>query len=258
MNITTPHPLAAGAVCFALIILAITLGYVIGKRVKALLQKETAPIGAVVAAILGLLAFTLGFTFNIAASRFEMRRQLVLDEANALGTLYLRSQLIAPELGQQAAPLIRRYVELRANIATQPEQLTAALTQSTELHEKLWELAVQLARSSPHSPISALFVEVLNQVIDLHTTRTTVALSYRVPPSIWIMLALVAGIAMLGVGYQFGAAGSLNKVATVILAVSFSAVVMLIADLDHPYEGLLRVSQKPMQDLLLSIASDTN
>ncbi len=256
MNIPPIHPITAGAACFILIILAITVGYVIGARVKALLQKEVAPIGAVVAAILGLLAFTLGFTFNIAASRFETRRQLVLDEANALGTLYLRSQLIAPELGSQAAPLIRQYVEIRANIASQPEQLAVALTKSTDLHTKLWEIAKQLAQSSPHSPIAALFVEVLNQVIDLHSSRVTVALGYRVPPSIWLMLALIAGIAMIGVGYQFGAVGSLNKVATVILAIAFSAVVMLIADLDHPYEGLLRISQKPMHDLLLSIASD--
>ena len=117
------------------------------------------------------------------------------------------------------------------------------------MHDELWSHAIALAKGDLNSDIGALFVEALNQVIDLHTSRVTVALQYRIPLGIWMGLLIVTMISMLTVGYHFGLSGRTNTLIHLVLAITFSAVVLLIADLDRATQGALRVSQEPMLKL---------
>jgi hypothetical protein len=114
------------------------------------------PVGAIIAAILGLLAFLLAFTFGMAASRFDTRRELVLDEANAIGTTYLRAALLPEPHRTEIRSLLRDYVDLRLQ-AAQPEMTVPALAGSEELQGRLWAQAVIVGEKNP-TPITGLFI----------------------------------------------------------------------------------------------------
>lgn len=214
-------------------------------------EKES-PVGGMVAGTLGLLAFMLAFTFGLAGSRFEDRRQVILSESNAIGTTYLRAAMLPEPMRMEVKNLLREYVDLRVETVQQPANLAQALSKSEELHERLWAQAVAVTEKD-RSPITAIFVESLNEMIDLHATRVQAGLRSRVPAVIWIVLYLLAILAMEMIGYHAGLANSRRSIAAIALIIGFSLVLFLIADLDRPGQGLLRVSQQSMIDLRKSM-----
>jgi CDP-diglyceride synthetase len=244
-------PLAALFFLTVVIVLAsITIGYRVGLRRRKRTENEgEGPVGSVVGAVLGLLAFIMAFTFGIAASRFDARKQLLLDEVNAIGTAVRRADLLPEPHRTESRRLLKQYVDIRADLARQTMNIPQAIAASEALHDELWSHAVALARADLNSDIGALFVEALNQVIDLHTSRVTVALQYRIPVHIWMGLLLVTVLSMVAVGYQFGLSGRTNTLMHLVLALTFSAVILLIADLDRATQGALQVSQEPMLKL---------
>lgn len=244
-------PLGALFFLTTVIVLAsITIGYWIGlRRNKRVGNPGEGPIGSVVGAMLGLLAFILAFTFGMAASRFDARKQLLLDEVNAIGTAVLRADLLPDPHATESRRLLKAYVDIRVDQTRMGGDIAAAIAESEALQLELWSHAIQLAKADLDSEIGALFVESLNSVIDLHTSRITVALQYRIPQRIWMGLLSLAVLTMMAVGYQFGLAGRHNILIALVLAMAFSAVVLLIADLDRGTQGALRVSQEPMLKL---------
>ena len=231
-------------------LLSIQVGFRVGVHRRRRAEGEAeGPIGSVVGAMLGLLALILAFTFGIASSRFDTRKQLLLEEVNAIETTYLRAGLLPEPHRSESRRLLRRYVDIRVELPKDQASLAQGLAESEALQHQLWSHAVALARTDLDSDIGALYVESLNQVIDLHTARVTVSLLQRVPASIWAGLIIVTVLSMAGVGYQFGIAGRSGFLIQLVLALTFSAIVYLIADLDHPTRGLLKVSQQPMLEL---------
>jgi protein-S-isoprenylcysteine O-methyltransferase Ste14 len=213
-------------------------------------REEEAPVGSMVGATLGLLAFILAFTFGMAASRFDTRKELVLDEANAIGTTYLRAELLPEPERTQIRNLLREYVDVRLpkGVLTH-EKINQAIVRSEELQGQLWSQAVVMSEKTPNSVIAGLFIQSLNEVIDLHSKRVTAALRNRIPGSIWVALYFVAVFAMVAMGYHTGLTGRRSLVANIAIILAFSAVILLIADLDRPGEGVLKVSQQSMLDL---------
>jgi hypothetical protein len=200
---------------------------------------------------LGLLAFMLAFTFSLAASRFEARRQILLQEANAVGTTYLRAGLLSEPMRTDAQNLLREYVDVRIE-AVQPGKLEQGMAKSEELHQRLWAVTTTAAEKEKNV-ITSLFIQALNQVIDLHATRVMAGVRSRVPGIIWIVLYLLLILAMVMLGYQSGLAKSRRSMAALALVIGFSSVLYLIADLDRPGQGLLQTSQEAMTDLRRSM-----
>jgi hypothetical protein len=233
----------------AVVLAAVEVGFRLGRlrRRQAETEKESS-VGAMVAATLGLLGFVLAFTFGLAASRFDTRRLTLVDEANAIGTTYLRAAMLPEPERSESRRLLREYVDLRV-ADVNPEQLQRALSGSTELHSRLWAQAVAAADKGPRSVPTGLFIQALNEVIDLHSKRVLVGLRNRIPGSIWAALYVLAILAMAQLGYHEGLASPRRSPAVLALVLTFSAIMLLIADLDRPLEGLLRVSQQAMIDL---------
>jgi hypothetical protein len=235
-----------------LVLLAVEAGFRIGRwRQRRAEQERESLVGGMVAALLGLLAFLLAFTFGIAASRFDTRRELVLDEANAIGTTYLRADLVPEPHATEIRALLREYVDLRLE-AVEPAKTAAALARSEELQGRLWAQAVVVGTKNP-TPITGLLIQALNDVIDLHAKRVTMGLRNRIPVTIWGALYLTAILAMALVGYHAGLTSATRTFATPVLVVAFSGILWLVADLDRPQEGLLQVSQQAMIDLRKSL-----
>lgn len=229
-------------------------GYRFGHyRRKAFAQEPQAQLGTLVGSILGLLAFLLAFTFNVALSRFDDRRAAVLIEANAIGTTYLRADFFDDPQKGQIKKLLREYVQTRIHGIEPGAASGEVISKSEALQNQLWSLAATLGREHQSSPICALYISSLNDVIDMHAKRVTLDFHARVPFSVWIDLFAVSIFSMLSVGYYFGLAGNRSWGETLLLIASFSVVMLLVADLDRPFEGLIKTSQQPMIDLQKSI-----
>ena len=231
------------------ILLCLTAGFRAGLVVRKRRAGEPdGPIGGVVGATLGLLAFMLAFTFGMTADRFGERKELLLEEVNALGTAMWRADLLPEPHRAECRRLLRDYVALRARPVIDPSKLALGLAETERLQVQLWAHAVALARADMDSDVGALFVEALNRIGELHNSRVTVAMQYRIPPLIWQVLVALTLLGMTAVGYQFGVVGRGSLPVHLILACSLALVVLLIADLDRG-TGLLKVSQQPMLDL---------
>jgi hypothetical protein len=213
-------------------------------------EPET-PVVSIAGATLGLLAFMLAFTFGMAESRYEARRVLVIDEANAIGTTYLRAGYLPEPQRSKIRGLLREYVTVRVEgvEGAKSGKIAAAIARSEELQGQLWTETVALAEKTPGSIVAGLFIQSLNEVIDLHTKRVMAGTQSRIPGIVWVGLSLVSILAMAAMGYQEGLDGKRSPVATITLVLAFSAVFLLVADLDRPHEGWLKVSQQATMDL---------
>jgi len=204
-------------------------------------------VNSMVGSTLGLLAFMLAFTFGVAMSRFDDRRQLIVDEANAIGTTYMRADLIDEPHRSAVKRILREYIDIRVQGAQHASLMELAIRKSEELHDDLWAHAAAVGRAHDSDVIS-LFIESVNDVIDLHAKRLANARG-RVPESIWAALLFVSALSMGGMGYQIGLSGHRSWWASLILVITFSMVMLIIADLDRPWEGLLNVSQQSLINL---------
>jgi uncharacterized membrane protein len=126
-----------------------------------------------------------------------------------------------------------------------PRELPRALTRSEELQDQLWARAAALGQEAGSGPFAAALI----QMIDLHSRRVTAGMRNGIPGTIWLALYCVTALATMITGYRTGIAGRRSMAATLILALAFSAVIVLIADLDRPQQGFLKVSQQPMLEL---------
>lgn len=210
-------------------------------------KEKEQPVGAMVGATLGLLGFMLAFTFGLAASQYYHRRDLVLAEANAIGTTYLRAEMLTEPHRTEIRNLLREYVDVRVSI--QQENLNQVIHRSEELHRRLWSQAVAEVKKNPTFFIAGLFIGSLNEVIDLHGERLEAGLRRRIPGIIWFVLYFITVLAMAAIGYHAGLTGTRRSLSILAVVLTFSAVISLIADLDRSAEGLLKVSQQAMVDL---------
>ena len=224
----------------ALVLSAIEGGYRLGSyRHRQSGREKEAPVGAMVGATLGLLAFMLAFTFGMAASRFDTRKQLVLDEANAIGTTYLRTAMLT-ERRDEIRALLRSYVDVRLE-AVRSGRVVEQILKSEDIQGQLWSAATAVGLQNPDSIVVGLFVQSLNEVIDLHAKRVTAGLRNRIPGAIWVVLLTIAVLSLAAMGYHAGLVGTTRSIAIIVVAVTFSAVIALIANLHCPQEGSLIV-----------------
>jgi hypothetical protein len=232
----------------AVFLLAAEGGYRLGARVRAGMgSSEVAEMGTTVGGLLGMLGLLLAFTFGMAGERFDKRKTLVLEEANAIGTTWLRTDLIQEPQRTQARDALREYTQARLD-AVDASKRGEAIARSERIQITLWSAASSAAAAAPTPPV-ALFVAAVNEVIDMHARRVTAAVRNPIPPVIFATLYAVAILVLGALGYAGGLAGDRSTVATVTLTLVLSVVIILILDLDRPYEGLLTVSQQAMQDV---------
>lgn len=243
-----------GIFLFSLMItfLSIELGYKLGKwRQGRLTREEKVHTGPAVTASLSLLAFMLAMVFGVVESRFNEMKHVVLDEANAIGTAYLRADLLPDADRAEIRQLLHDYVNLRIEAVQSgtEKQIEQAVERSEDLQRDLWSKAVTIADQQP-TPISALFVQSLNELIDIHETRITVGIHNRLPGFTWMVLYGLAILAMVMGGYDTGLYGRRRVIAiTVSAAVAFSVVLALVIVLDRPQQHLSMTTQAVMIDL---------
>ncbi len=243
-------PIAAIYACVVLLILvACEVGFKLGHHHYLARQDKDAPtsIGPMVGGLLGMLAFVLAFTFSMAAAQYDLRKQNVLNEANAIDTAYLRADLIGEPQSTEVKRLLREYVRVRLQAANTGD-ISSALPESVAIHKLLWAQAVSVATLKPGAN-SSMMVQSINEVIGMHEKRITALLHTRIPPSIWIGLLVINFLTMLTLGMQIGLNGKRRLVAVVPLSMAFAVLVTLVVALNRPHSGLITVGQQAMVDL---------
>ena len=234
-----------------LVVLAVEAGSRIGiARARKSEKERNAPIDAMVGSTLGLLAFMLAFTFGMANTRNDARKQFVVDEAVAIRAADLRAQLLPDPYRHDIRALLLQYVDVRLAGALDPRRTKQAIERSEKLHELLWLRVADV----PPADRGAMAAAVMD-LVGLHIKRVNAAVHNRIHVSIWMALYGLIALAMGIVGYGAGISGRKSTVAVAALAVAFSVVLLLIVDLDRPQEGFIKVSQQAMDDLELKLRS---
>lgn len=239
-----------------LLLVSAELGYRLGLRLHRMQDEpRKGQISGVLGAMLGIVGLMLGFTFAMSLGRYEERRDLVIEEANAIGTTYLRAAFL-PEAHQTAVEgLLRRYVDERLQFyASGPdrERISAAEAAAARTQRELWRHAVAAGKETP-TPLVASFVSSLNDTIDLDAKRLN-SLRAHIPGAVWILLLAVSMCGCCGSGYGAGGSGKRSGFANVALPLLLALIITLIADLGRSRAGMILISQQPMLDLEASLA----
>jgi hypothetical protein len=228
----------------------------IGFRIGTWLQRREpdsgkAPVaGTVVGGMLGLMAFLLAFSIGIVINQHNGRKAMVVTEANAVGTAYLRAGFLGEPDRTSSRDLLREYVEVRLAAAADPEALLeSAMTRSEEIHGELWSIVEEQVRQGQESDVMALFVESINEVIDVHSLRLA-AVDLRLPRLLGVVTYAATLLSFLLVGVANSADGKRDPLAILLFALAYVAVLIILVDLDRPQQGLITVSQTALSDLL--------
>lgn len=243
---------------FIFMLLAMEIGYRSSRRRQARTAEAVTQANAVLAAMLGLLALMLAFTFSAALQRYEDRSQTVVAEANAIGTTYLRARLLPREMHDEVQALLRQYLDVRIQEgrvdATEPELHESLLRQAKLMEEQLWSHAVRAAELDKSVVASGLFIQSLNELIDTSATRDA-ALNRQVPEIVLFLMLATIVLTTATLGYASGIAGHRVTLAAFVLVILIALVVYLIIDLDRPRRGAIQVSHASMLSLQQAIGA---
>ncbi|MEZ4768692.1 MAG: hypothetical protein R2844_09740 [Caldilineales bacterium] len=251
------NSIVIAVILFVLLVVAVEIGYRLGLRNRARSDDEAkSHINALQASLLGVLALLLGFTFSLALQRFDSRSQAVVDEANAIGTTYLRTNLLPPAIQQESQRLMRSYLDVRVregDVALSDESdRQALLDQAAQYQNALWHQAMLAAQEDKSPVTSGLYIQALNSMIDSFGSRNA-ALDRHVPELVLYLLFVSFILTWAIVGYAAGAAGHRPSRVAYLMLVLVVLVVFLIIDLDRPRRGLIEVNQSSLVGLQTAI-----
>jgi ABC-type multidrug transport system fused ATPase/permease subunit len=229
------------------VLIPIFIGQRYGRyRSKKLEELQHTPVGTVVGATFGLLAFMLAFTFQIVTNRFDTRKDLLVDEVTNIRTAYLRAGLIPEPYRSESRKLLVKYVDLRIQLASDFLKLDLVKSGSEQIIDTLWKYSEKLGEFDRSSENYALFISSVNDLVDNYNQRITMAMEFRIPVVILWTLFIITFFSMFALGYQFGISGKGSFRINLILGIIFAVVMFLILALDRPEIGIAQVNQKPM------------
>jgi hypothetical protein len=228
-----------------LVLLAVEGGYHWARSTHRSTVEQVAPVGAMVGALLGLFAFLLTFTFGMAATRYHDRQLALLQETNAIRATYMQAEMLAEPHRTAVRTVLRNYVQERLQWVG-----VAKAQAGLSWHELLDQLWAQAAAVGAHNPGGVdVFLNSVSAVINLRAERMILRERSHIPSAFWAALYVVAILALAAMGYHGGVAGTHRSPVALAVAIAFAVVILLIAALDRPGEGLVNVSQQAMIDL---------
>jgi len=235
-----------------LLVIVTEAGYALGRRSAAARdEKRLSQFGAVQAAVLGMLGLLLGFTFSMAAERYDGRRALMVEEANAIQTAWLRAGMLPDAHRQPVRSLLRSYVEVRLRPDAAREVTPVSQRPASSIQRELWQHAEASATEAAND-ITATFVEALNDVIALDRQQLAAARN-RIPIGVWAILMTVAAVGSYVTAFANGTNPPRSAFATVLLPLLLAVLILLIVDLTSERRGVISVGHQPLIDLLDSL-----
>jgi hypothetical protein len=233
---------------------ATATGVLLGRRLRHHSEVLREPFGVLQGALLGVVGLILAFGLSLAVGRYEGRRTAVVDEANAIGTTYLRAQLIAEPARTRSLALLREYTDLAIRLAHDvPSSSGMRRTAAEEgvVQRRLWRLAGEALDADPVASGPRLYVDSLNTMIDMQTVRIS-GLNNRVPGAVLALEVIGAAIALGLLGLFLSVLG--RGLLPIVFAAALVSMLLLVTfDLDRPVRGLITVPATPLESLRASM-----
>lgn len=245
------------------LVIAFEIGYQLSKYTAVKNDKEGFNSASpMVGGLLAMLAFMLAFTFAMTAGQHNLRKQHVLDEANVIGTAYMRADLVGERDEAKIKELLKEYVDGRVyaigmgNINIMQGTMKSAIKRSEEIHKELWDQVSSATKREP-SLNSWLLIQSINDVVDSHQKRVTAGFYNRIPSSIWLVLLTISALTLMTMGSQARLSNSRRLVSVIPLILAFTALTAVVLDLDRPQEGMITVGQEAMINLQKSLSRES-
>ena len=235
------------------------IGFRLGYRKKDSADEKTrSHVNSFAVAMLGMLSLIIGFTYSMAGERFSNRKELIVDEANAIGTSYLRSKLIPSPEKEMIGETLRQYADARIEVNTLSENnqdLTQATARTKALQEKIWASIINLSDKGDRLVLVSSLTQSLNPLFDLQE-KAIAARIYRVPPIILLLLFFETIISLGIVGYGCGLSGNRLFLPILIMIVFILISIYVIVDLDRPTRGFIKASHQSLLNVKNDIDMD--
>jgi hypothetical protein len=220
------------------------MGFRMGRYVERRVEGAHEGTSTIQAAVFALLGLLLGFTFANGISHLDQRRLLIIQESNAIGTAYLRVDLLPANQQQEMRGLFRQYLDARLDVYEKLPDLMAAkesLQRAAQLQQEIWSRAIAGSREDPTQNVARLLLPALNEMIDVTTSRT-IALHTHLPPLIFGLSISVALLSGLIAGYDTARRKSRSWFHGLLYAMVISITIFTVLDLDYPRFGLIRLT----------------
>ena len=235
----------------SIVAVAMAIAAIVGSVMRAWRDRRRGPQeadgaeGYLVSAVLGLLALLTGFTLSLAIDRFEARRVLVLEEANAIGTAYLRAQLLEQPHRKRVGDILVAYTDNRIDLATaSTDRVPALLKRNDAMLTDLWAATAAAFTTIKGMDFSSTFVDSINNVIDLDASRKA-ARAARVPSAVFAFLVVYLVVSSAVLAYAL--VGQRRRLAAGFTLVLLGTSFVLVLDIDRPRTGGVQESQRPME-----------
>jgi cytochrome bd-type quinol oxidase subunit 2 len=234
----------------SIIVLSVRAGIAFARwRKKRVAHEDDSSINTLVGSTLGLLAFILAFTFSLSSSRFDARKQFLLEEVNSIETSWLRAGLIEEPYKSLIKQALKEYVEVRMLTTKNPITLKEGINTSVEIQNTIWTLITNMNQKNIGKDIiNVKLIEAINDMFDYQTRRITKGVQDRIPNLIWIALFALIIIAMFEIGYLLGKSEKSNWALVLALSMSFSIIIIIIVDLDSS-KGNITINNQAMYDM---------
>lgn len=235
----------------ALMLLACEAGFWVGRRTASRAHPKAFDNAMNwQGAVLGLAALLIGFTFAMAVTRFDARKQVLIAEANAVGTTYERTRLLDEDVGNAVRQLIRRDIDLRIALfdAVDPKRMGELERATVELQHQIWSRLAAVGRADPHSITAGLVLQAASEMSERAAERRAMR-EIPVPSTVFLVVILVSAFAVASIGYTLGLAGARMSFGMLVIPLLVAGVIMLVIDIAYPSLGVVRIPDLPMLNL---------
>jgi hypothetical protein len=248
-----------GLAMVALLLAAGEIGYRLGSARVDAPDSLRSLMSGTGAATLGLLGLLLGFALSMAIARWDIRRDVIVDESNAIGTLSLRAGLLEDPLRGELREALRVYTDARIAMGgsrSQPDTLRAARLESEALHSRIWSIVERANQPTTMNATLSSLISSANELIDLHELRLA-SVENHLPAALFLLLLSVAAFAIAFLAWSFGAAAQRGRTPMLLLALLIGGVLLLIMDVNRPQRGRIEVGVAPLERVEESLSAPT-
>jgi len=236
----------------AIVLLVVEVGVtaiaiVAGHRLRHRVTESREPVGVIQATLLGLVGLLLAFGLSMAVGRYEIRREHIVTEANTIGTTDLRAQTLDELYRTESVELLRDYADAAVTLSEQVPSSRAFATTSSgmeSLQRSLWAIAGRAVQAAPEATAPRLYIETLNEMIDMHTSRSA-SLRNRVPTPVMVLLVVASAVALAALSLYLTLLGR-GIVTSLVAAVVVTLKLFITFDLDRPSRGFITIPNTPL------------